>query len=138
MQQSANSIIGRQRAAWIGVILSILLPILICEFAYLNAWALPQYREKIWTSSLDFRYNLRAPSLLIISFDEYVGMDQAVFGGPGYCEYNDVGDCDNNMSWNTKYKDFRYHLFNASSPHLSLAPGEYVEINMNVTCKSPL
>lgn len=135
MRQDADTDIGKQRVAWIGVILSILLPILICEFVYLNAWALPKYRKKTWTADLNFESTLRAPSLLMIAFKAFDRLPQAVFTANGSCYYDPNGYCNENMTWNKTYSNIEYHLFNSSSPRVPLGPGANVVIYNPLTCK---
>ncbi|TKA33980.1 hypothetical protein B0A54_14857 [Friedmanniomyces endolithicus] len=59
----AHTIIESTRSAWIGNCLSILLPIILCEFVYMNSVAVPAFKTKVWSTSLQANDNLTAPSL---------------------------------------------------------------------------
>ena len=58
-------ITGPTRIARIGIVCSILLPVICCEFLYLNLYAVPAIRQKVWDVGLSASPELRAPSLIL-------------------------------------------------------------------------
>ena len=58
--------IGTTRVARIGICLSVLLPILCCEFLYLNLVAVPAYHTKVWTTTLEAQSELPSPSFALV------------------------------------------------------------------------
>ncbi|KAK1810277.1 hypothetical protein LTR12_015341 [Friedmanniomyces endolithicus] len=116
-----------RRSAWLGNCLSILLPIILCEFVYLNLVAVPAFKSKIWSTSLQASDNLTAPSFAIHQLDPSV---RVVFGdcvayGPL------VVNCSENI-----YADASFGLFlsfNASESAvvLSQAPGLIIPYNVS-------
>ncbi|KAK0321871.1 hypothetical protein LTR57_019171 [Friedmanniomyces endolithicus] len=73
----AHTIIESTRSAWIGNCLSILLPIILCEFVYMSSVAVPAFKTKVWSTSLQANDNLTAPSFAIHQQDPSV---QVTFG----------------------------------------------------------
>lgn len=53
------------RTAWIGIILTTMVPTLVCEFLYLNFSALPAWRTTVWKTSLHTESALRFPSFTV-------------------------------------------------------------------------
>ncbi|KAK0275426.1 hypothetical protein LTR35_011128 [Friedmanniomyces endolithicus] len=126
----AHSIIESRRSAWIGNCLSILLPIILCEFVYMNSVAVPAFKTKVWSTSLQANYNLTAPSFAIHQQDRSV---QVVFGdcvayGPP------VVNCSENI-----YTDASIGLvlsFNASASAVVLSQARGLAIPYNVSYNS--
>lgn len=61
-----NAASGADRAAWLGAILSIVLPIIVCQFLYLPLVALPSWHRTTWTMSLHVDETLPLPGVVIL------------------------------------------------------------------------
>lgn len=61
-----NAASGADRAAWLGAILSIVLPIIVCQFLYMPLVALPSWHQNTWTTSLHVDQNLPLPGVVIL------------------------------------------------------------------------
>ncbi|TKA81680.1 hypothetical protein B0A55_01346 [Friedmanniomyces simplex] len=120
-----------RRSAWIGNCLSILLPIILCEFVYMNRVAVPTFKKKVWSTSLPINKNLPAPSFALHQWDPTI---QADFGG---CVAHGppVVDCSQNMN----YGDASIGLlmsFNASTSAVNISRTSVLEITYNVSYNS--
>lgn len=58
-----------KRTAWVGVATSVLLPVIFCEFIYLNAVAVPQYGTKVWATTLSNAATLQPPSIFVYTYE---------------------------------------------------------------------
>lgn len=59
---------GAERAAWTGAVLSILLPIVVCQFIYMPLVARPAWHKIVWTTSLRVAENAQLPSIAFIQY----------------------------------------------------------------------
>ncbi|KAK0776913.1 hypothetical protein LTR57_011314 [Friedmanniomyces endolithicus] len=119
-----------RRSAWIGNCLSILLPIILCEFVYLNLVAVPAFKSKVWSTSVQANSNLTAPSFAIHQQDPSI---QVVFG-----DCVAYGDPMVNCSQNT-HADASIGLvlsFNASVSAVVLSQARGLAIPYNVSYNS--
>lgn len=66
----ADLITVSTRTAWIGVIASIILPIILCEFVYFNLVAIPAYHSVTWTTTVASQALIQMPTLVFGTFDE--------------------------------------------------------------------
>ncbi|TKA81665.1 hypothetical protein B0A55_01336 [Friedmanniomyces simplex] len=122
---------ARSEYAWIGNCLSILLPIILCEFVYVNRVAVPTFKNKIWTTSLQVNENLPAPSFALHQWDPTIQADFegcVAYGPP-------VVNCSQNMN----YGDASIGLvmsFNASTSAVNISRTSGLEITYNVSYNS--
>lgn len=77
-----------QRAAWIGVVLSILLPIIVCQFLYMPLVAIPAWYTTTWTTSREIA---EVPNLPAIVFAAPLNYDLSM--AKLYCSVNGWYDC---------------------------------------------
>lgn len=57
--------IAQKRIAWIGIVLSIVISIALCQFYYLPFVALPDWYEIKWTDDVDIPQDLVIPAMVI-------------------------------------------------------------------------
>jgi len=125
----AHTIIESTRSAWIGNCLSILLPIILCEFVYMSSVAVPAFKTKVWSTSLQANDNLTAPSFAIHQQDPSVQVtfgDCVAYGPPPV-------NCSEYI-----YTDASIGLvlsFNASASAVVLSQARGLAIPYNVSCK---
>ncbi|KAK3630560.1 hypothetical protein LTR56_017358 [Elasticomyces elasticus] len=108
-----------RRSAWIGNCLSILLPIILCEFIYMNMVAVPKFKKKVWSAVLDLEDSLAAPSFALHYWDPSIQVDFGactIFGDPAV-------NCSQNMAYGGVDNVALVMSFNASTPPVSLAQG---------------
>ncbi|KAK5674948.1 hypothetical protein LTS10_012360 [Elasticomyces elasticus] len=120
-----------RRSAWIGNCLSILVPIILCEFIYMNMVAVPKFKKKVWSAVLDLEDNLAAPSFALHQWDPSIQVDFGactIFGDPAV-------NCSQNMAYGGVDNAALVMSFNASTPPVSLAQGpeEGLTITFNVS-----
>lgn len=61
-----NDSAGETRIAWIGIVATVFLNIIACEFGYINGEALDVASSKIWKTSLDSVDSLPPPALALV------------------------------------------------------------------------
>ena len=129
--------LGPRRAAWIGIYLSIQLPLLVCQYVYMDAWALPKWNKTEWTTSVSYEDPMMPPAILIVQSQRDEVAFANVNGAYGRCHNRTASDCDKNMSWNNHYSDentnISYHMFNPISPQATLRDQDNLRIDINVT-----
>lgn len=59
-----------ERTAWFGVILSVLLPIIICQFVYMPLIAIPAWQTTTWTTSLEVTETFQMPAIVFMSVSD--------------------------------------------------------------------
>lgn len=69
-----NAANGADRAAWLGAILSIILPIVVCQFLYMPLVALPSWHQTTWTTSLKVDETLPFPRVGFV-YQGYLDMN---------------------------------------------------------------
>ncbi|KAK0247816.1 hypothetical protein LTS09_017062 [Friedmanniomyces endolithicus] len=122
------------RSAWIGNCLSILLPIILCEFVYMNQVAVPAFKTKTWSTSVLANNILRVPSFAISQYDLSVQVTFGacmIYGTPD----NPTGDdCTPNIQTNASSGVSL--TFNASTPAVVLSQTSGISILYNVSYNS--
>lgn len=125
-----------------GICLSILLPILCCEFRYLNLVALPAYHTKVWITTIEAQFKLRAPSFALITRSDEDG-NQPLVSISDICNRevasrpNRLGCLDppQNVTFEDSKYIWQYHLYDASKKSYFISITRSLHILANVTCK---
>lgn len=67
VHEALTTCTGRKRTAWIGVILSIVASVVICEFFYIVRVAVPRYNTTQWLTGLEVENRLPFPSFTVVT-----------------------------------------------------------------------
>ncbi|KAI9745422.1 MAG: hypothetical protein M1818_000956 [Claussenomyces sp. TS43310] len=120
-----------QRVTWVGILASILLPIVFCEFIYINLVAVPSFNKIVWTSTVDLPETANLPAII------WVALNKETFGPPAcnvsLSEHDYGSSCSGNMELDNSFTDGNgtYGLFDPSRsrPQLALNGSGYLTLN---------
>ena len=126
--------IGSQKSACIGMCLSVLLPIILCEFAYMDLVAVKGFRTKIWTTEVDDRHSLPFPSFAVFLDDITVEVNFLNCSVVTSADGQKVQDCSKSMQ-RSPFLDVPLN-FSSTISKLELLLGQEVLILYDIRCKS--
>ncbi|KAI1764876.1 hypothetical protein GGR53DRAFT_465976 [Hypoxylon sp. FL1150] len=139
-----------ERTAWTGVILSILVPIIVCEFVYLPLVAVRDYRSVKWSSSVRAEKNQIPPAILLVPDSLWITFHSHGTSAEAYIEY-DTDTYSEGIVSPVGY--FTGHTFNGTEltlPWLSFTPNMtdpgaqvsilrwYLAVNLTYNSTGPL
>jgi hypothetical protein len=113
------------------------MPVLICQFIYMNLIAITRFQTVLWDMSLEYQEKIMPPALL---FSVESGSGELPIGNctkvwPDNPSLN--VDCSANMHWNHPFPvpaPFSQHFFDPREPQQTLEQGAYIVINLPLTC----
>lgn len=134
-------LLGAKKTSWVGAILAIMLPVIVCQFFYLTLWGFPEHQQKQWTTEMvnSDVGGLRPPYLYI---KEHEGV-ATLMNGLSSCKnvtFDSTTRCDQYMAHVTRANGsiIDGQQLNISDESLVLKGQgyyNYIQINSNIQCE---